>query len=116
MTSRRLEWQGELDELDEDDEAVSVIDREEVINKPPPLYKVMLLNDDFTPVSFVEEMLKMFFYKTNQEAAAITRLVHEQGKGIAGIYTYDIATTKATIVENYARQHGHPLKIITEAE
>lgn len=114
MTGQRLERQDE----DTDDGDVSVIDHEhkEVINRPPPLYKVILLNDDFTPVSFVEEILKRFFHKTDQEAVAITRLVHERGKGIAGIYTYDIATTKAAIVENIAQQREHPLKIITEAE
>ena len=77
--------------------------------KKPPLYKVLLLNDDYTPMEFVVEVLEVFFNKDRQTATHIMLTVHTQGKGVCGIYTRDIAETKAAQVNQYARKNEHPL-------
>lgn len=77
--------------------------------KPPPRYQVLLINDDFTPMDFVVDVLMRFFSKTANEAMTIMLQVHNQGKGICGVYTKDIAATKVTMVMQYARSHQHPL-------
>jgi ATP-dependent Clp protease adaptor protein ClpS len=77
--------------------------------KRPSMYKVVLLNDDFTTFDFVVEVLKRFFRKTDEEAQRITLEVHEKGKGIAGVFTRDVAETKMHQVNHYARSNGHPL-------
>ena len=77
--------------------------------KKPPLFKVILLNDDYTPMEFVIEVLEIFFKKNREQATYIMLTVHTKGKGICGIYTRDIAETKSTKVNQYAREHEHPL-------
>ena len=77
--------------------------------KSPPLYRVVLINDDYTPMEFVVEVLERFFNKDRQTATHIMLTVHTQGKGVCGIYTRDIAETKAAQVNQYARKHEHPL-------
>ncbi len=77
--------------------------------KAPPLYRVVLMNDDYTPMEFVVEVLEVFFNKDRQTATHIMLTVHTQGKGVCGIYTRDIAETKAAQVNQYAREHEHPL-------
>lgn len=77
--------------------------------KSPPLYRVVLVNDDYTPMEFVVEVLELFFNKDRQTATHIMLTVHTQGKGVCGIYTRDIAETKAAQVNQYARKHEHPL-------
>jgi ATP-dependent Clp protease adaptor protein ClpS len=78
--------------------------------KEPPLYKVVLLNDDFTPMDFVVDVLGKFFQKSLQEATRIMLHVHYQGAGLCGIYPKDVAETKVAQVNQYARGHGYPLK------
>lgn len=85
------------------------IDRTTVRTKPPPRYQVILLNDDFTPMDFVVDVLMRFFSKTSNEAMTIMLQVHTMGKGICGVYTKDIAATKVSVVMQYARMHQHPL-------
>ena len=75
----------------------------------PPLYKVMLLNDDYTPMEFVVEVLEHFFSLTREKATQVMLAVHTQGKGVCGIYTRDVAETKAELVNQAARDNGHPL-------
>ncbi|MDQ7005081.1 MAG: ATP-dependent Clp protease adapter ClpS [Ghiorsea sp.] len=82
--------------------------------KPPSMYEVLLLNDDFTPVDFVEEILKKYFSKDSDEAEIITMQVHHQGRGICGVFPKDIAESKALQVESFSRQHHHPLQCIAE--
>src|SRR6185312_4611800 len=82
----------------------------------PPLYKVVLLNDDFTPMDFVILILKKFFMKSEVEAARIMMQVHSEGAGLAGIYTYELAETKVYAVNEFSRRHKHPLKCIMEKE
>ncbi len=83
--------------------------------KKPPLYKVVLLNDDYTPMEFVVEVLEMFFKMNREQATQVMLTVHTQGKGVCGIFTKDIAETKAAQVNQYARDHQHPLLCEIEA-
>lgn len=80
----------------------------------PPLYKVVLLNDDFTPMDFVVDVLKKFFGMTHEKAVQIMLHVHTRGRGVAGVYTREIAETKAVMVTEYAREHEHPLQCTLE--
>ena len=83
--------------------------------KPPPLYKVVLLNDDYTPMEFVVEILEFFFSMSREKATQVMLAVHTQGKGVCGIFTRDIAETKAAQVNQYAKEHQHPLLAEIEA-
>ncbi|EAQ99190.2 ATP-dependent Clp protease adapter ClpS [Congregibacter litoralis] len=83
--------------------------------KRPPLYKVVLLNDDYTPMEFVVEILEVFFKMNREQATQIMLTVHTHGKGVCGIYTKDIAETKSAQVNQYARDHQHPLLCEIEA-
>jgi ATP-dependent Clp protease adaptor protein ClpS len=82
----------------------------------PPLYKVILLNDDYTPMEFVVEVLKAVFHKQHADATRIMLHVHQNGMGVAGVYPYEVAETKATTVEELARQAEYPLKCVMEKE
>ncbi len=84
--------------------------------KKPSLYKVLLLNDDYTPMEFVVYVLERFFNKHREEATRIMLHVHQKGVGICGVYTYEVAETKVTQVMNFARQHQHPLQCTMEKE
>lgn len=77
--------------------------------KPPPLYKVILLNDDYTPMDFVVHVLEQFFAMDHEKATRIMLNVHTKGKGVCGTYTHDVAETKTMQVNEYARTHDHPL-------
>ena len=77
--------------------------------KEPSMYKVFLLNDDYTPMEFVVTLLEKLFGMDREKATRIMLLVHSQGKGICGIYTYEIAETKVAQVNEYAQRHQHPL-------
>ncbi len=77
--------------------------------KEPDLYKVLLMNDDYTPMDFVVEVLEGFFSKNRQAATQIMVEVHTSGKGVCGTYTHEIAETKVDQVNQYSREHQHPL-------
>lgn len=77
--------------------------------KKPPLFKVMLLNDDFTPMDFVVQILMDFFNMPEEKATQVMLQVHTQGVGICGVYSKDVAETKVYIVNDYSREHHHPL-------
>lgn len=77
--------------------------------KRPPLYKVYLINDDYTPMDFVVQVLEQFFAIGKEKATQIMLQVHYRGKGTCGVYTYDIAETKVNLVNGYARENQHPL-------
>ncbi|MBT4520773.1 MAG: ATP-dependent Clp protease adapter ClpS [Halieaceae bacterium] len=83
--------------------------------KRPQLFKVVLLNDDYTPMEFVVEILEVFFRMNREQATHVMLTVHTQGKGICGIYTRDIAETKMGQVNQYARENEHPLLCEIEA-
>lgn len=82
--------------------------------KKPPLYKVILLNDDFTPMDFVVEILTDFFNMGLEKATQVMLQVHTQGVGVCGTYTKDVAETKVHIVNDYSREHHHPLMCAME--
>lgn len=84
--------------------------------KKPPLYKVVMLNDDYTPMEFVVEVLKSVFNRTQEEAFRLMMEVHNRGSAVAGVYTRDIAETKAEIAVTYARLEEHPLHCAVERE
>jgi len=80
----------------------------------PPLYKILLLNDDFTPMEFVVEVLKIFFYMSQEQATRIMLKVHTEGVGVCGVFTSDIANTKVRQVIEFARKNEHPLRCVME--
>ena len=82
--------------------------------KKPPLYKVLLHNDDYTTKEFVVQILQYVFHKEQTEAVQIMLHVHQKGIGVAGVYTYEVAETKVTLVEDLARQHEYPLMCTME--
>ena len=82
--------------------------------KRPPLYKVVLLNDDYTPMEFVVEVLQVFFTLTRERATQIMLKVHTEGRGVCGIFPRDVASTKVEQVTAYSRQHQHPLQCAME--
>ena len=77
--------------------------------KKPPLYKVLLMNDDYTPMEFVVDVLETFFAMDREKATQIMLHVHTKGYGVCGVYTRDVAETKVTLVNDYSRNHQHPL-------
>ena len=91
-----------------------VVVKEVVQTKRPSLYKVLLLNDDYTPMDFVVDILERHFNKDHAAATDIMLKVHNDGRAICGIYTFDIAETKVTLVTEEARQAGHPLQCVFE--
>ena len=94
--------------------AVGVATRTRARAKKPSLYKVLLLNDDYTPMDFVIAVLQRFFAMGTEQATRIMLKVHTEGRGICGIYPRDIAATKVDQVSAFARQHQHPLACVME--
>lgn len=92
----------------------SVIVKEQIRTKRPPLYAVVLLNDDYTPMEFVISVLERFFNKDHASATDLMLKVHNEGRALCGIYPYEIAETKVTLVTEYAQQNGHPLQCVLE--
>ncbi|MCK4938894.1 MAG: ATP-dependent Clp protease adapter ClpS [Rhodospirillaceae bacterium] len=84
--------------------------------KKPSMYKVLMLNDDYTPMEFVIHALERFFGKTHDEAMTIMLHVHQKGVGVCGVYTYEVAEMKATQVMDMATQHQHPLQCTVEKD
>jgi ATP-dependent Clp protease adaptor protein ClpS len=82
--------------------------------KPPPLFKVLLLNDDFTPMDFVVIVLQQFFAMSREQASVIMLKVHREGKGVCGVFPRDVAATKVEQVTAFARQYQHPLACVME--
>jgi ATP-dependent Clp protease adaptor protein ClpS len=80
----------------------------------PPLYKVVLLNDDYTPMEFVVDVLKKFFSLSHDKATQVMLNVHTRGRGVAGVYTLEIAETKVIMVNDYSREHERPLQCTLE--
>jgi len=95
-------------------ESATLLEPSAVETKPPPLYKVLLLNDDYTPMEFVVHVLKKFFGIDEERATQIMLKVHTEGVGVCGVYPRDIAHTKVEQVIDFARQHQHPLQCTME--
>ncbi len=102
------------DQFDFDDE-LAVKEAKPAL-KRPPMYKVIIMNDDYTPMEFVVEVLESFFYMSREKATQVMLQVHTQGKGICGIFSRDVAETKITQVNDYSQQNQHPLLCSMEAE
>ncbi|MFA9440474.1 MAG: ATP-dependent Clp protease adapter ClpS [Rhodocyclaceae bacterium] len=94
----------------------SVLEAERTKLQPPKLYKVILLNDDYTPMDFVVVVLQRFFSMDRERATRVMLQVHQDGMGICGVFPRDIAATKVEQVSSYARQHQHPLACVMEEE
>ncbi|MBP5857609.1 ATP-dependent Clp protease adapter ClpS [Marivibrio halodurans] len=94
----------------------AVVTKTKPKTKKPSMYKVLMLNDDYTPMEFVVYVLERFFSKTRDEATQIMLHVHHRGVGICGVYTYEVAETKVTQVMDTARKEGHPLQCTLEKD
>ena len=99
---------------DDGDFGTAVVTRTKPKTKKPSMYRVLLLNDDYTPMEFVVHVLERFFGKGIDEATQIMLHVHHNGVGECGIYTYEVAETKVTQVMDFARKHQHPLQCVME--
>ena len=92
----------------------AVLEAKKAKLKPPPMYKVMLLNDDYTPMEFVVLVLQKFFAMTRERATQVMLKVHREGIGVCGVFSRDMASTKVQQVASYARKHQHPLQCVME--
>ena len=92
----------------------SVLEAKKAKVKLPPMYKVLLLNDDYTPMEFVVLVLQKFFGMTRERATQVMLKVHREGMGICGVYPRDVALTKVQQVAAYSRKHQHPLQCVME--
>ncbi|WP_419799703.1 MAG: ATP-dependent Clp protease adapter ClpS [Terasakiella sp.] len=105
------------DHRDNDDDGdVGIAVKTRSKTKRPSMYKVLLLNDDYTPMEFVVHILERFFGKNQEEATQIMLHVHTKGVGLCGVFTYEVAETKAARVMDLARQHQHPLQCSIEKD
>ena len=92
----------------------TVVKPSEAQVKPPPMFQVVMYNDDYTPTEFVVEVLQLFFALPRERATQIMLKVHTEGRGVCGIYPKDVASTKVEQVTAYSRQHQHPLQCAME--
>jgi ATP-dependent Clp protease adaptor protein ClpS len=95
-------------------EGSAVLEPQKARIKPPSMYKVLLLNDDFTPMDFVVVVLEQFFSMNREQATVVMLKVHREGKGVCGIFPRDVAATKVDQVTAFARRHQHPLACVME--
>jgi ATP-dependent Clp protease adaptor protein ClpS len=104
------------DDNRDDGPSIGVIVKAKTKTKKPAMYKVLMLNDDYTPMEFVIHVLEKFFQKNRDEATRIMLHVHQRGVGICGVFTYEVAETKVTQVMDFARRHQHPLQCTLEKD
>ena len=105
---------GRDDDDGKGDAGTGLATRTRTRTKKPSLYRVLLLNDDFTPMEFVVHVLERFFSKNRAQATRIMLHVHNHGVGECGVYTFEVAETKVTQVMDFARKHQHPLQCVME--
>jgi ATP-dependent Clp protease adaptor protein ClpS len=98
------------------DGGVGVVTQTKPKTQKPSLYRVLLLNDDYTPMEFVTYVLERFFNKSREDAIRIMLHVHQHGVGVCGVYTFDVAETKVAQVIDTARRHQHPLQCTMEKD
>ncbi len=125
-TQLSAHWTGKKPVMMQDDDAdgrkggggpaggTGVVTKVKPKTKKPNLYRVLLLNDDYTPMEFVVHVLERFFQKNREAATQIMLHVHHNGVGECGIFTYEVAETKVTLVMDFARKHQHPLQCVME--
>ena len=104
------------DKKDDDGSGVGVVLETRTKTKRPPLYKVMLLNDDYTPMEFVVHVLERFFGLNHAQAFELMLTVHKKGVAVVGVFAFEIAETKVGQVMDFARRHQHPLQCTMEKE
>jgi len=92
----------------------TVLEAKRSKTKPPPMFKVLLLNDDYTPMDFVVGVLQRFFGLNRERATQVMLKVHREGMGVCGIFPRDVAATKVEQVKSHAKQHQHPLQCVME--
>ena len=112
MITRPFHMSDDPDDIGEGDLAVKTRSK----SKRPPLYKVMILNDDYTPMEFVVHVLERFFGMSSAQAFEIMLTVHKKGLAVVGVFSHEIAETKVTQVMDFARRHEHPLQCTMEKE
>ena len=106
---------GDKDDHDEGDgPQIGVVEKTRTRTRRPSMYRVLLINDDYTPMEFVVEILEHIFHKSREEAVAVMLNVHQSGVGVCGVYSFDVAETKVAQVDALARQHEHPLQCTME--
>jgi ATP-dependent Clp protease adaptor protein ClpS len=106
----------ENDKHGDEGTATGVVIKAKPKTKKPSMYKVLMLNDDYTPMEFVVHVLERFFSKSREEATRIMLHVHRRGVGLCGVFTYEVAETKVTQVMDFARQNQHPLQCTLEKD
>ena len=106
----------EGDRKNKTDGQVGVVTKTRPKTKKPSMYKVLMLNDDYTPMEFVVHVLQVYFSKNREEATQIMLHVHRRGVGVCGVYPYEVAEAKVTQVCDFARRHEHPLQCTMEKE
>ena len=99
---------------DDNQSGTAIVTKTKPRTKRPNLYRVLLLNDDYTPMEFVVHVLERFFNKNREDATRIMLHVHQNGVGECGVFTYEVAETKVTQVMDFARKHQHPLQCVME--
>ena len=100
----------------DDDGGLGIATKTRVRTKKPSMYRVLILNDDYTPMEFVVIILERFFSKSREQATRIMLHVHQKGVGVCGVYTYEVAETKVAQVMDMARRNEHPLQCTMEKE
>jgi ATP-dependent Clp protease adaptor protein ClpS len=100
--------------LEDDGNGAVVLERRTEKVKPPQMYQVVLLNDDYTPMEFVVVVIQEFFNKDRETATQIMLKIHLDGKGVCGVYSKDVAATKVDQVTEAAKKSGHPLQCVSE--
>ena len=102
--------------MNDPDREEQAVEDQETILQEPPMYRVLLINDDYTPMDFVVQVLMGVFNKAIESATQIMMNVHTKGSGVCGVYTYEIAETKTSTVHRLAEENGYPLRSIMEKE
>lgn len=99
---------------EDDGPQIGVVEKTRTRTRRPSMYRVLLLNDDYTPMEFVVDILEQIFHKSRDEAVTVMLNVHQNGVGVCGVYSFDVAETKVAQVAAIARQHEHPLQCTME--
>jgi ATP-dependent Clp protease adaptor protein ClpS len=107
---------GQDDNLGDDGPQTGLVLKTRPKTKKPAMYKVLLMNDDYTPMDFVVQVLEKFFSKTREEAMRVMMHVHQKGVGLCGVYTFEVAETKVMQVMDFAQRNQHPLQCTLEKE
>ncbi len=111
-----MHWPEIMTNKDDDGGDTGVVVETRAKTKRPPLYKVLLLNDDFTPMEFVVHVLERFFGMNHAQAFELMLTVHKKGVAVVGVFSFEIAETKVGQVMDFARRHQHPLQCTMEKE